>query len=339
MDRLQAMAAFVAVVDAGGFAAAARRLNVSPSVVTRAVSELEERVGVRLLTRTTRFVRVTDAGTRYADDCRRILADLDEADGAAAGSHAAPKGRLTVTGPVNFGRMYVLPIVHQYLAEFTQVDVTCWFVDRVVNLVDEGVDVAVRIGDLPDSSLQAVQVGQVRQVLCASPDYLARHGTPQRPEALPDHVIVAATGVSPTSEWRFHEGRKQLPVRLQPRLTVTTNEAAAASAAAGQGITRLPLYQIAQAVQEGRLQLVLEDFERVPMPIHVVHREGAVRHARCGPSSTWRWRRCRGMRGCGSGEASKGEAGRPCMANPERSKTRVCKMWPRVSGFDGRKNW
>jgi DNA-binding transcriptional LysR family regulator len=274
MDRLSAMAAFLAVVDTGGFASAARRLNVSPSVVTRAVGELEARLGVRLLVRTTRFVRVTEAGQGYADDCRRILAELDAADGAAAGAHAAPSGRLTLTGPVNFGRMYVLPIVHRYLAQFAQVDVSCWFVDRIVNLVDEGVDLAVRIGDLPDSSLQAVQVGQVRQVLCAAPDYLARHGTPQRPEELAQHVVVAATGVSFTSEWRFHEGRRQLPVRLQPRLTVTSNEAAAASAAAGMGITRLPLYQVAQAVQEGSLVLVLQAFERAPMPIHVVHREG-----------------------------------------------------------------
>jgi DNA-binding transcriptional LysR family regulator len=274
MDRLSAMAAFLAVVDSGGFAAAARRLNVSPSVVTRAVAELEERLGVRLLVRTTRFVRVTEAGTGYADDCRRILADIETADGAAAGAHAAPRGRLTVTAPVNFGRMYVLPIVQSYLAQFAMVDATCWFVDRVVNLVDEGVDLAVRIGDLPDSSLQAVQVGQVRQVLCAAPDYLAQHGVPQRPEALAQHLVVAATGVTPTTEWRFFEGRRQLPVRLQPRLTVSTNEAAAAAATAGMGITRLPLYQIAQAVQDGQLRLVLEDFERAALPIHVVHREG-----------------------------------------------------------------
>lgn len=277
MDRLSAMAAFLAVVDTGGFASAARKLKVSPSVVTRAVGELEARLGVRLLARTTRFVRVTEAGNGYADDCRRILAQLDEADSAAAGTHAAPSGRLSVTAPVNFGRMYVLPVVHRYLARFAQVDVHCWFVDRVVNLVDEGVDVAVRIGDLPDSSLQAVQVGQVRRVLCAAPDYLARHGTPQRPEDLARHVVIASTGMATTSEWRFHEGGHTLPVRVLPRLTVTTNEAAAASAEAGFGITRLPLYQIAQAVQEGRLVLVLQGFERAPLPIHVVHREG--RHA------------------------------------------------------------
>jgi DNA-binding transcriptional LysR family regulator len=274
MDRLSAMAAFLAVVDTGGFASAARRLNVSPSVVTRAVSELETRLGVRLLTRTTRSVRVTETGQGYAEDCRRILADLDAADNAAAGAHAAPHGQITLTAPVNFGRMYVLPIVHRYLAQFERVDVHCWFVDRVVNLVDEGVDLGVRLGDLPDSSLQAVRVGQVRQVLCAAPEYLARHGRPKRPEELTQHVIVAATGVSTTSEWRFQDGRRQLPVRVQPRITLSTNEAAAASAAAGMGITRLPLYQIAQAVQDGQLVLVLEEFERAALPIHVVHREG-----------------------------------------------------------------
>lgn len=277
MDRLQAMATFLTVVDTGGFAAAARRLSVSPSVVTRAVADLEEHLGARLFTRTTRFVRVTEAGSGYAESCRRILADIEEADGAAAGVHGAPRGRLTVTAPVNFGRMHVLPIVHDYLARFAEVDVHCWFVDRMVNLVDEGVDVAIRIGDLPDSSLQAVRVGWARQVLCASPDYLARQGRPERPEDLAAHMVIAATGISASPEWRFYDGGQPLSVRLQPRLTTTTNEAAATSAAAGQGITCLPLYQIAQAVQDGALCTVLEAFERPPLPIHVVHREG--RHA------------------------------------------------------------
>ncbi|CAA2109340.1 LysR family transcriptional regulator [Variovorax paradoxus] len=277
MDRIQAMAAFLAVVETGGFASAARRLNVSPSVVTRAVGELEERLGVRLLTRTTRFVRVTEAGTTYADNCRRILADIEEAEGTAAGAHAAPKGLLTVTSSSNFGRMYVAPIVRRYLAQFPKVDVNCWFIDRMVNLVDEGVDVAVRLGELPDSSLQAVRVGRVRQVLCASPDYLRQHGAPQRPEDLLQHVTIFATGITPAPDWRFRDGGKPVTIRLQPRLSTTTNEAAAESAAAGLGITRLPLYQVAQAVREGTLVLLLEDFERTAMPIHVVHREG--RHA------------------------------------------------------------
>lgn len=277
MDRFQSMTAFLAVVDTGGFASAARRLQVSPSVVTRAVADLEERLGVRLLTRTTRFVRVTEAGTAYADSCRRILGELEQADEQAASTQAAPRGRLTLTAPVNFGRMHVLPVVHDYLACFPGVDVNCWFVDRVVNLVDDGVDVAVRIGELPDSSLQAIRVGSVRQVLCASPDYLARHGTPRRPEELARHTTITASGLTSTPEWRFHASDGVVAVRLQPRLLSMTNEAAADSALAGQGITRLPLYQVAPAVREGSLCLLLEPFERPPLPIHVVHRQG--RHA------------------------------------------------------------
>ncbi len=274
MDRIQAMATFLAVVETGGFASAARRLNVSPSVVTRAVSELEEHLGVRLLTRTTRHVRVTEAGMGYAESCRRILEEIEMADSVAAGAHAMPRGQLTVTSSVNFGCMYVSPIARNYLSQFPEVGINCWFVDRMVNLVDEGVDVAIRIGELPDSSLQAIKVGQVREVLCASPTYLRQHGTPKRPEDLSQHVVIAATGVTPTPEWRFRDGSKSATIRLQPRFTTTMNEAAAECAVAGFGITRLPLYQIARRVKEGSLALVLEDFERPAVPIHVVHREG-----------------------------------------------------------------
>jgi DNA-binding transcriptional LysR family regulator len=265
------MTAFLAVVDTDGFSAAARKLGVSPSVITRAVTELEERLGTRLLTRTTRFVRLTDTGRVYADNCRRILADLEDADSTAAGTHAEPRGQITITATVNFGAMYVAPVVREYLALYPQVAMHCWFVDRNVNLVDEGVDVAVRIGQLPDSSLQAIKVGRVRQVMCAAPAYLARHGAPLRPEDLLQHTIVTATGLTPTPEFRF---ANDLKIRVQPRMTTTTNESAAAMAVAGFGITRLPLYQIAPAVQRGELQLVLEGFERPAVPIHVVHREG-----------------------------------------------------------------
>lgn len=265
------MTAFLAVVDADGFSAAARKLGVSPSVITRAVTELEQRLGTRLLTRTTRFVRLTDTGRVYADNCRRILADLDDADSTAAGTHAVPRGQLTITATVNFGAMYVAPVVRAYLSLYPQVSMHCWFVDRTVNLVEEGVDVAVRIGQLPDSSLQAIKVGRVRQVMCAAPAYLARDGVPQRPEDLSQHTIVTATGLTPTPELRF---ANDLKVRVEPRMTTTTNESAAAMAVAGFGITRLPLYQIAPAVQRGELQLVLEAYERPAVPIHVVHREG-----------------------------------------------------------------
>jgi DNA-binding transcriptional LysR family regulator len=265
------MSAFLAVVDTEGFSAAARKLKVSPSVITRAVTELEERLGVRLLTRTTRFVRLTDTGRVYAENCRRILADLDDADSTATGAHSAPKGQFTVTATVGFGCMHVAPIVRDYLTLYPEVDIHCWFIDRNVNLVDEGVDVAVRIGALPDSSLQAIPVGRVRQVLCAAPAYLQQHGVPLHPEDLSGHVIVTASGITPTPELRF---RDDLKIRIHPRMTTTTNDSAAAMAVAGFGITRLPLYQVAPALQRGELELLLEDFERPAMPIHVVHREG-----------------------------------------------------------------
>jgi DNA-binding transcriptional LysR family regulator len=274
MDRLQAMTTFVAVVDSGGFASAARKLNQSPPVVTRAVAELEERLGLRLLTRTTRVVRVTDAGARFAEDCRRILADIEVAETAATGTHAAPRGTLTITAPVLFGQLYVTPILVSYLQQFPEVDAHCLFLDRVVNVVEEGIDVAVRIGELPDSSLQATRVGRVRRVLVAAPAYLAAHGVPQRPEDLAAHTIVSAAGVTPVSDWRFNDAGKPLLQRLQPRLRTTTNDAAIAAAVAGLGITRLLSYQVAAHVQSGALQLLLPDFETAPLPVHVVHHEG-----------------------------------------------------------------
>lgn len=274
MDRLQAMTTFVAVVDSGGFASAARKLNLSPPVVTRAVAELEERLGLRLLTRTTRVVRVTDAGARFAEDCRRILADIEEAETVATGTHAAPRGTLTLTAPVLFGQLYVTPILVRYLQQYPEVDAQCLFLDRVVNVVEEGIDVAVRIGELPDSSLQAVRVGRVRRVLVAAPSYLKSQGVPQRPEDLARHAIVSASGVTPVSEWRFNDAGKSLLQRPQPRMRTTTNDSAIAAAVAGLGITRLLSYQVASHVRGGALQVLLEDFETAPLPVHVVHHEG-----------------------------------------------------------------
>jgi len=274
MDRLHAMTTFVAVVDSNGFARAARKLNLSPAVVTRAVAELEERLGLRLLTRTTRVVRVTDAGARFAEDCRRILADIEEAETAATGTHAAPRGTLTLTAPVLFGQLFVTPILVRYLQQFSEVEAQCLFLDRVVNVVEEGIDVAVRIGELPDSSLQAIRVGRVRRVLVAAPAYLQAHGVPERPEDLARHTIASASGVTPVSEWRFSDGGKPLLQRLQPRLRTTTNDSAIAAAVAGLGITRLLSYQVAEHLRSGALQVLLQDFETAPLPVHVVHHEG-----------------------------------------------------------------
>jgi DNA-binding transcriptional LysR family regulator len=277
VDRLHQIKAFVAVADALSFAGAARRLGLSPPAVTRAVNELEAHLAVRLLTRTTRVVRLTEAGRRYAEDCKRILADWAEADESVSGLHGTPQGSLIVTAPALFGARHVTPVVTQYLDRYPQVQVACWFLDRVVNLVEEGVDVAVRIGELPDSSLQAVRVGQVRRVVVGAPSYLAARGRPERPEDLARHTLVAASGVSPQPQWRFERDGEVQTVALQPRLTTTSNDAALSATVGGFGLTRLLSYQVQDAVADGRLEPVLTAFEPPPLPVHVVHREG--RHA------------------------------------------------------------
>ncbi|WBS04244.1 LysR family transcriptional regulator [Pseudoduganella sp. SL102] len=273
MDQIHLMNVFVAVGEEEGFAAAARRLDLSPAAVTRAIAGLEEQLGVRLLMRTTRNVRLTEAGQRYLDDSRSILASIEEANEAAAGVNSAPKGNLSVTASVLFGKMFVMPCILRYLNEFPQVEVSALFLDRVVNLVDEGIDVAVRIGHLPDSSLKALRVGQVRRVLCAAPDYLARHGMPQHPADLLRHTIVAAAGISPRVEWKFGAVDDPTLVRLRPRLTVSSNDAAIEAAVSGLGICRLLSYQVAEEVKAGRLRIILADYEEAPWPVHLVHRE------------------------------------------------------------------
>jgi DNA-binding transcriptional LysR family regulator len=274
MDRLQAMTVFLAVVDTGGFASAARKLQVSPSVISRIVGELEDDLGVRLVTRTTRMVRVTAAGDEYAERCRRILADIEDAAHAAAGMHAVPRGLLTITSSVMFGRMFITPIVTTYLTQYPEVQAECWFLDRIVNMVEEGVDVAIRLGEQPDSSLQAVKVGSVRRVVCAAPQYLALHGAPRRPDDLDAHTLISSSGSISAREWRFMDNGEVLSKRLQPRFIPTSNEAALEAALSGFGLTRLLSYQVAQHVADGLLKIVLTDCELPPLPIQVMHREG-----------------------------------------------------------------
>lgn len=268
------MAVFVAVAEEERFAAAARRLRMSPPAVTRAIAFLEERLGVRLLTRTTRMVRTTDAGSRYLEDARRILLEADEADEAAAGINATPRGHLAVTAPVLFGKIYVMPIITAYQTTFKETTVSALFVDRVVNLVDEGLDVGIRIGSLPDSSLRAIRVGQVRRVVCASPAYLKAHGTPKIPADLAQHPLIAATPVSAGSEWTFARGKEKIGVRLSPRILVNTNDGALEAARSGFGLTQLLSYQVANELAAGALKSVLTGFEEASLPVHVIHREG-----------------------------------------------------------------
>jgi len=273
MDQIHLMNVFVAVGEEEGFASAARRLDLSPAAVTRAIAGLEEQLGVKLLLRTTRNVRLTEAGRRYLDDIRNILSSIQEANEAAAGVNSAPKGNLSVTASVLFGKTFVMPCILRFLNQYPEVDVSAYFLDRTVNLVEEGIDVAVRIGHLPDSSLKALRVGQVRRVLCASPAYLARHPLPQHPADLLRHTIVAASGVSPRVEWKFGNVDDPTMVRLRPRLTVTSNDAAIDAAVAGMGICRLLSYQIADELTAGKLKIILADFEEAPWPVHLLHRE------------------------------------------------------------------
>lgn len=276
MDRFHSIQVFVKVADSGGFAAAARSLAMSPPAVTRAVAMLEDRLGTRLFVRTTRSVRLTESGERFLQDGRRILLELEEAEEAAVGSHAAPRGELHITGPVLFGRMLVTPILGDFLDQYPLVRARTLFVDRVVNLIDEGLDVAIRIGDLPDSSLIAVRAGTVRRVMFASPEYIRKHGLPQRPEDLSGHRLIQSLAMGATAEWPFQENGKPISIRAEPRLRMNTNDAVIELALRGWGLSRLLSYQIAPYLADGRLQTVLHEFELPPLPIHVVHQEGRM---------------------------------------------------------------
>lgn len=277
MDRLHLMTVYVAVAEEESFAGAARRLGMSPPAVTRAIASLEDRLGVKLLNRTTRHVRATEAGERYLDDARRVIAAADEADEAAVGINAEPRGHMTVTAPVLFGRMYVMPGIVAYLRQHPETTVSALFLDRVVNMLEEGVDVGIRIGELADSSYRALRVGQVRRVLCASPAYLKKNGIPQTPQELRQHEVIVASSVSQSVEWRFLDQGEPLAVRIKPRLTVSSNDGAIEAATMGLGVTRLMSYQVAPLLATGKLKVVLSEFELPQLPIHIIHREG--RHA------------------------------------------------------------
>ncbi len=280
MDRLQTMSVFVRVAEEGGFAAAARRLNISPPSATRAVSELEARLGARLLHRTTRSLQLTEAGQRYLADCRRILSEVAEADRHAAGVHATPSGRVSMSASVLFGRMVVAPILLDVLEDYPQISISATFVDRVIHLMEDGIDIAVRIAELPDSSLPAVRVGSVRRVLCAAPDYLAARGRPLVPADLLGHATIDLVNFSPGGEWTFAGGAAGERVRLRSRFLVNNADTAIAAVVAGRGITRVLSYMVTPQLQAGALELLLEDFEPPAVPVHVLHKEPGQTSAR-----------------------------------------------------------
>lgn len=273
MDHLQSLSIFTAVADEAGFAAAARALGLSPPVVTRAVQALEDRLGARLFDRTTRSVSLTETGRGYYADCQRILADLAEADRRAAGLHAAPQGRVAVTASSLFGRKIVAPALLGVLDLHPKIRLTTLFVDRVVHLQDEGIDVAVRIAPLPDSSLMAVRVGAVRRVMVASPAYLARMGRPEAPTDLAAHDLIHFSSSMDASGWTMRRNGKPMLMKVASRLHTNTADVAIAAACAGRGITRVLSYQAADEVADGRLEPVLTAYSPPDVPVHVVHKE------------------------------------------------------------------
>lgn len=273
MDRLEAMSILLTVVDSGSLSGASRSLRVPLPTVSRKISDLEAHLKAQLLIRSTRKLTLTSAGAAYIAACKRILEQVNDAENAAAGEFVAPRGELAVTAPILFGRLHVLPILNAFLAAFPEITVRLIFSDRNVHLIDDQIDLAVRIGALPDSSMVATRVGAVRRVVCGSPAYFAAHGKPKRPEDLSSQAAVTFDMMGSAAFWDFvAPGAKTAQsVPIRSRLSVNTAEAAVDAAVAGVGVTRVLSYQSAQAVKDGKLDIVLAGFEPEPLPVNLVH--------------------------------------------------------------------
>lgn len=276
MDRLESMSTLLAVVEAGSLSAAARRLGMPLATVSRKISELEAHLKTQLLNRTSRQRTLTDAGRSYVAACKRILEDIGDAERAASGEYSAPKGELIVTAPIVFGRLHVLPIVMEFLKAYPAIDIRMVQADRVVNLLEDHVDLAVRIGVLPDSSVVATRVGSIRRVLCGSPSYFAERGTPQSPHELATHDCITFEGLMSPDVWTFMTGKSEASVAIHSRLIVNTAEAAIDAAIAAVGVTRVLSYQIANAVRAGSLAIALRAFEPAPAPLSLVYAGGRL---------------------------------------------------------------
>ena len=271
MDRLESMSVLVAAVDAGSLSAAARRLGMPLTTVSRKLSALETHLKTRLLTRSTRQLALTDAGRSYYESSKRILESVEEADRTAAGEYSAPKGALILTAPIVFGRVHVLPVVTEFLKAYSEIDVRLVLADSFLDLLDAQIDLAVRIGELPDSSSIAIRLGEIRRVVCASPRYLAERGVPQNPAELRTHDCITFEGLTSPRTWSFKKARLSAAVPVHSRLIVNTAEAAIDAAVAGLGITRVLSYQIVAPIRSGRLSIILDTFEPPPLPVNLIY--------------------------------------------------------------------
>jgi len=271
VDRFQEMKVLLAVAEAQSFAGGAKLMSMSPPSVTRVIAGLEKRLGTLLLARSTRSLRLTEAGRRYVEDCKRILLDLDEAEELATGSSIRARGNLTVTAPVMFGELYMIALITEYLSAHPQVAINALLVDRLVNMVDEGVDIAIRIGQLADTGLQAIKVGQIRPVICAAPAFLERFGRPQHPREVMAAPIVMSSASNLLTGWQFNLHASTLTLHPKPRLLVSSNQAAINAARLGWGLTRVLSYQVAEQVAKGELEIILDAYEAAPLPVHVLY--------------------------------------------------------------------
>lgn len=273
MDRLEAMSVLLAVVEAGSLSGAGRKLGAPLPTVSRKLSELEAHLNTRLVLRSTRKLSLTSAGTAYVAAAKRILEEVSEAERAASGEYAAPRGELVIAAPVLFGRLHVLPIVADFLARFAEIDIRLVLSDRNARLIDDHIDMAVRIGALPESSMMATRVGQVRRVVCGSSDYFAAHGTPREPSDLSALTCVTFGVFDSNDAWTFplpgSDAQRAIPIRS--RLSVNTAEAAIDAAIIGIGVARVLSYQAARALADKQLEIVLADAEPEPLPVSLVH--------------------------------------------------------------------
>ncbi|MFC3120006.1 LysR family transcriptional regulator [Agaribacter flavus] len=280
MDKLQTIKVFIEVAKHQSFSIAAENLGMSAPAASRAIAELEGRLRTKLFNRTTRLVRLTETGARFFKDTQRILEDLDDAESIAKGVYSTPSGILTITAPVLFGQQHVMPVVNEYLSLHSEVSVKAMFYDRVTSLLEEELDIAIRIGHLKDSSLYAKKVGTVRRIICGSPSYFKKSDLPKKPTDLLDHNLIFPTTFENTLTWQFQNGDKKELIKLNPRLMCNQNAAALKAAIEGRGITRLMSYQVGEELEKGTLIAVLTGYEEEPLPVHVVHVEGRRANAK-----------------------------------------------------------
>ena len=280
MHKLEMMRVFVEAAECQSFVETSRKLGLSAPAVTRSIAQLEHSLNVRLFNRTTRLVRLTDAGARYYDDAKHILELIEEAEAKTAGIYTEPKGTLSITAPVLFGQKHVVPILTEYLQLYPAINARAMFYDRIGNILDEGLDVAIRIGHLKDSSQFATHVGNIQRIVCGSPKYFDQHGTPETPADLANHEIILASTVEPSTNWRFESSTGKESVKVSQRLSCSQNGAAISAVKSGFGITRLMSYQVGEELQEGSLVRILRDYESETLPVNIIHLEGRHTNAK-----------------------------------------------------------